>query len=190
MALERGVIVERALDLLDEVGMDGLSTRRLATELGVKGPSLYWHFKNMRELHNHMAERLREMALPTPDAFPNDWQAWLAAGARGLRRAALSHRDGARLMAGATPTGTSRILDFPAMTGRLQSEGFRYREAQGSLLALGRYAIGWASYEQLTENPPANSDQAFEFGLDAMLAGIALKVPAASRSRGQHLRPA
>ena len=79
------VIVERALDLLDEVGMDGLSTRRLAAELGVKGPSLYWHFKNMRELFNHMAEALRESALPAPDAFPHDWQAWLADGARGLR---------------------------------------------------------------------------------------------------------
>ncbi|HLY78819.1 MAG TPA: TetR family transcriptional regulator, partial [Caulobacteraceae bacterium] len=50
MALERRKIVETALGLLDDVGMDGLSTRRLAAELGVKGPSLYWHFKNMREL--------------------------------------------------------------------------------------------------------------------------------------------
>jgi TetR/AcrR family tetracycline transcriptional repressor len=189
MALERKVIVARALDLLDEVGMEGLSTRRLAAELGVKGPSLYWHFKNMRELFNHMAEALRETALPAPDAFPHDWQAWLADGARGLRRAALSRRDGARLMAGATPTGTSLILDFPAMAGRLQSEGFRYREANAALLALGRYALGWASYEQLTPTRPTNSDETFEFGLQAMIAGIALKVPAASLSRAQHLRP-
>jgi TetR/AcrR family tetracycline transcriptional repressor len=190
MALERRTIVAKALELLDEVGMDGLSTRRLAAELGVKGPSLYWHFKNMRELHNHMAEVLRERALPAPDAFPHDWQAWLADGARGLRQAALSHRDGARLMAGATPTGTSQILDFPAMTGRLQSEGFRYREAQGALLALGRYAIGWASYEQLTPAPPTNAEAAFEFGLQAMIAGVALKVPAASKPRRQRLSPA
>ena len=190
MALERRTIVEAALDLLDEVGMDGLSTRRLAAELGVKGPSLYWHFKSMRELFNHMAEALRETALPAPDAFPHDWQAWLADGARGLRRAALSRRDGARLMTGAAPTGTSLILDFPAMTGRLQSEGFRYREANATLLSLGRYALGWASYEQLTPTPPANSEAAFEFGLQAMIAGVALKVPAASVPRGQRLRPA
>src|SRR5258707_3086048 len=133
MALERGTIVRKALDPLDKVGIDGLSTRRLAAELGVKGPSLYWHFKNMRELFSCMAEVLRETAQPAPDAYPHDWQAWLADGARGLRRAALSHRDGARLMAGATPTGTSQILDFPAMTGRLQSEGFRYREANAAL---------------------------------------------------------
>ena len=185
MALERGTIVGKALDLLDKVGIDGLSTRRLAAELGVKGPSLYWHFKNMRELFDHMAEALLEPALPAPDAFPHDWQAWLADGARGIRRAALSHRDGARLLAGATPTGKSRALNFEAMRGRLQSEGFRYREAHGALMGLGRYAMGWALYEQQTAVRPANSDEAFEFGLQAMLAGLALKVPAASLPRGR-----
>ena len=137
--------------------MDGLSTRRLAAALGVKGPSLYWHFKNMRELFDHMAEALLETALPAPDAFPHDWQAWLADGARGIRRAALSRRDGARLMAGATPTGRSLVLDLPAMTGRLQSEGFRYREAYGTLMGLGRYAMGWAFYEQLTPTRATNA---------------------------------
>jgi TetR/AcrR family transcriptional regulator, tetracycline repressor protein len=190
MALERKVIVERALDLLDEVGMDGLSTRRLAAELGVKGPSLYWHFKNMRELFDHMAEALLETALPSPDAFPSDWRAWLADGARGIRRAALSHRDGARLMASATPTGKSTVLNLPAMTGRLQSEGFRYREAHRTLIGLGRYAMGWAFYEQLTPTRPVNAEDAFEFGLQAMIAGIALKVPAASLARSHRLRPA
>jgi TetR/AcrR family tetracycline transcriptional repressor len=183
VALERGEIVGKALELLDRVGMDGLSTRRLAAELGVKGPSLYWHFKNMRELLDLMAEALLETALPAPDAFPGDWPAWLADGARGIRRAALSHRDGARLLAAATPTGKSTTLNFEAMRGRLQSEGFRYREAHSALMGLGRYAMGWALYEQLTSARPANSDEAFEFGLQAMLAGLAVKVPAATRGK-------
>jgi len=190
MALERKAIIEQALVLLDEVGMEGLSTRRLAAELGVKGPSLYWHFRNMRELFDFMAEALLETALPAPDAFPGDWQAWLADGARGIRRVALSHRDGARLLVSAAPTGKSTVLNPPAMTGRLQSEGFRYREAYGALMGLGRYAMGWALYEQLTPSRPANADEAFEFGLQAMIAGIALKVPAAAQPRSQRLRPA
>ena len=189
MALERRAIVAKALDLLDEVGMEGLSTRRLAAELGVKGPSLYWHFKNMRELFDLMAEALLETALPAPDAFPGDWQAWLADGARGIRRVALSRRDGARLLAGATPTGKSQTLNVEAMRGRLQSEGFRYREAHGALMGLGRYAMGWALYEQLTPARQANSDEAFEFGLGAMIAGLALRVPAAAQTRDKRLRP-
>ncbi|HEY3950654.1 TetR/AcrR family transcriptional regulator C-terminal domain-containing protein [Phenylobacterium sp.] len=190
MALERRQIVERALALLDEVGMDGLSTRRLAAELGVKGPSLYWHFRNMRELFNHMAEALLETALPAPGAFPHDWQAWLADGARGIRRAALSHRDGARLLAGSVPTGQSLILDFEAMRGRLEAEGFRRGEAHAALMVLGRYAMGWALYEQLTPTLPPYSDKSFEYGLQAMIQGIADKTPAASRPRAEQLRPA
>jgi AcrR family transcriptional regulator len=45
-SLDRATIVATALRLLDEVGIDGLSTRRLATELGIKSASLYWHFKD------------------------------------------------------------------------------------------------------------------------------------------------
>jgi len=190
MALERATIVRCALDLLDEVGIDGLSTRRLAAELGVKGPSLYWHFKSMRELFDHMAEALLETALPAPDAFPGDWRAWLIDGARGIRRVALSHRDGARLLAGSTPTGKHPVLDFEAMRGRLQSEGFSFREANQSLLSLGRYAMGWALYEQAGPARWSGAEAAFEFGLDALIAGIVQKVPAASLPRGQRLRPA
>ena len=48
--LDRATIVHAALRLLDEVGIDGLSTRRLAAELGIKSASLYWHFKDQGEL--------------------------------------------------------------------------------------------------------------------------------------------
>ncbi len=102
--LDRAAIVTAALKLLDEVGLDQLSTRRLAAELGVKGPSLYWHFRNMAELRDLMADQLLTDVLPAPDAFDN-WKAWIAEGARAFRRAALSHRDGARVLAGARPTG-------------------------------------------------------------------------------------
>jgi TetR/AcrR family tetracycline transcriptional repressor len=190
MALERRTIVEAALALLDEAGLEGLSTRALAARLGVKGPSLYWHFRNMAELRDHMAEALLATALPAPDAFPGDWPAWLADGARGIRRAALDHRDGARLLAGASPTGQHPVLNREAMLGRLVSEGFKPKEAHGALMGLGRYALGWALYEQAGPARSASAAHAFEFGLDAMIAGVALKVPAASQARGRKLRPA
>jgi TetR/AcrR family tetracycline transcriptional repressor len=173
VALERSEIVARALDLLDEVGLEGLSTRRLAAALGVKGPSLYWHFRNMGELRSFMAEALLEPVLPAPDAVANDWRAWLAEGARGIRRAALSHRDGARVLAGARPTGESRTLSFPAMVGRLEREGFSAGEARRVLTALSRYALGWALGEQAQRRPSESAEADFEFGLQAMLQGLA-----------------
>jgi TetR/AcrR family tetracycline transcriptional repressor len=171
--LERKDIVSAALQLLDEVGLEGLTTRRLAAALGVKGPSLYWHFASMGELRAFMAEALLEEVMPAPDALPGDWRGWLAEGARGIRRAALSRRDGARVLAGARPTGQSATLSFAAMAARLEREGFAAAEARRTLTALARYALGWALGEQAQRRAPATAEADFEFGLQAMLQGLA-----------------
>jgi TetR/AcrR family tetracycline transcriptional repressor len=173
MTLDRPAIVRAALALLDEVGLEGLSTRRLAAELGVRGPSLYWHFASMGELRAYMAEALLEEVMPAPDALPGDWRGWLAEGARGIRRAALSRRDAARVLAAAQPTGQSSTLDFVAMVGRLEREGFSAAEARRILRALSRYALGWALGEQAQRRPSQSAEADFEFGLQAMLHGLA-----------------
>ncbi|MFE6050364.1 TetR/AcrR family transcriptional regulator [Kitasatospora sp. NPDC056446] len=48
--LSRERIVAAALRLVDDEGLDALSTRRLAAELSVSGPSLYNHFATKDEL--------------------------------------------------------------------------------------------------------------------------------------------
>ncbi|MBU1305574.1 MAG: TetR family transcriptional regulator, partial [Alphaproteobacteria bacterium] len=50
MAIDRDRIIDEALLLLNEVGIDKLSTRKLAERLGVAQPALYWHFKNKSAL--------------------------------------------------------------------------------------------------------------------------------------------
>lgn len=54
--LQRDTVVRAALTLLNEVGLDGLTTRRLAERLGVQQPALYWHFKNKQALIGALAE--------------------------------------------------------------------------------------------------------------------------------------
>ena len=48
--LSKEVVVERGLALADAEGLDALTIRRLATELGVTPMALYWHFRNKEEL--------------------------------------------------------------------------------------------------------------------------------------------
>jgi TetR/AcrR family tetracycline transcriptional repressor len=48
--LSKQVVVERALALGDAEGVEALTIRRLATELGVTPMALYWHFRNKEEL--------------------------------------------------------------------------------------------------------------------------------------------
>ena len=55
--LDRERIVRRALDLLDEAGLDGLTVRRLASDLGVQDAALYWHVPSKAALLDEMAPR-------------------------------------------------------------------------------------------------------------------------------------
>jgi len=176
MSLDRAAIVDAALTLLDRDGIEALSTRRLAQELGIKGPSLYWHFKNKRELLEQMSERLYETALPEPpgpDLSLFDRRAWLEAGARGLRQVALSHRDGAFLLAGSRPARRGGKKNYESMLATLQRTGLSMEDGIIVLQVLGRFAVGWVLYEQSAGNAPTtNSEAGFEFGLKALLDGV------------------
>ena len=50
--------MDRALELADTEGIDALTIRRLATELGVTPMALYWHFRNKEELIAGLADRI------------------------------------------------------------------------------------------------------------------------------------
>src|SRR5215471_16422184 len=56
--LTRTAVVERALQLADADGLDALTIRKLAQELGVTPMALYWHFRSKDELLEGLAERV------------------------------------------------------------------------------------------------------------------------------------
>lgn len=56
--LTRAAVVDRALALADKSGLDALTIRKLATELGVTPMALYWHFRGKDELLGALAERV------------------------------------------------------------------------------------------------------------------------------------
>lgn len=185
--IDRDMIVRAALRLLDRNGIDGVSTRQVADALGIAGPSLYWHFKDKRQLLDHMAEALLAEAQPSPDPLASepDWRIWLEKAGRAYRRAATSRRDAAQVLAGARPTGTHPTLNYPAMIARLRHEGFSEQHAPFVVWSLGRFALGWTVSEQAagTSRARAAVDDGFEFGLAALIAGFE-KLRA--KSRGSH----
>jgi TetR/AcrR family transcriptional regulator, tetracycline repressor protein len=56
--LTRTAVVDRALALADASGLEALTIRKLATELGVTPMALYWHFRGKDELLEGLAERV------------------------------------------------------------------------------------------------------------------------------------
>ncbi len=102
--LDKGTVIAAALELLNEVGMDSLTTRKLAERLKVQQPALYWHFQNKRALLDALAEAMlaerHTRSLPEEN---EDWRVFLKENALSFRTALLSYRDGARIHAGTRP---------------------------------------------------------------------------------------
>ncbi|WP_443750782.1 TetR/AcrR family transcriptional regulator C-terminal domain-containing protein [Asticcacaulis solisilvae] len=148
LKLDRDVIIDAALTLLNEVGIDALSTRALAQRLGVQQPALYWHFKNKRALLDAMNTALLRRYDSCDAPLPGEtWQAFFRRNTCEFRKALLSVRDGARLHAGteAEPEDVEKIavmMDF--MTG----QGLRPADIMTLGMAASRYTIGCVMEEQ------------------------------------------
>lgn len=85
----RGIAVE-ALALVDEEGIEALTTRRLAKRLGVEGPSLYNHVRGRDDLLDEMTALIDEQ-VDTSLLEDADWRVGLPAFARSYRRAFAAH---------------------------------------------------------------------------------------------------
>ncbi|MET8685588.1 TetR/AcrR family transcriptional regulator C-terminal domain-containing protein [Streptomyces sp. NPDC004732] len=178
--MNRETVVTEALDLLDDVGLETVSTRRLAKRLGVEQPSLYYHFRTKKDLLTAMAAAAMAPHATAPLPAPeDDWREWFLENARSFRRTLLQRRDGARLHAGSTPTGDlDRIRRKMAF---LVDSGVPEQDAQMAMLAVGRYTVGCVLEEQAdagrTEDlppdvPVLDHEAAFEAGLALILGGL------------------
>ena len=180
-------IVSAALALLDEVGLEGLSTRRLARDLGIKSASLYWHFKNKDGLLDAMCSAMfnESMGMLKPGKGRFDWAKWLADGARMIRRTALSRRDGALIMARVRPLGKRSAERTRRNVTMLQELGFSHDEAAHIIVTLRRYAIGRALQEQADiaagKVPIEGGQEAFEFGLGLIIDSLRHRIEACGR---------
>jgi TetR/AcrR family tetracycline transcriptional repressor len=167
MAIEKEKIVDAALQLLDEVGIDHLTTRKLAERLGVQQPALYWHFKNKQALIDAMNIEIlrREHTYNVPRAGET-WQHFLYENARSFRGALLSHRTGGRVHAGseALPEDLHRL---EAQLRILIDAGFELELAMQSMIAIGSFILGGVIDEQADTEVQRDWDKGEGDALDA-----------------------
>src|SRR5699024_6523529 len=154
MALKKECIIAEALKLLDKNGLEGVTLRRLAKELNVQAPALYWHFKNKNALVNDMAETILDTEFHEMSAREEDepWQDWLIEMFNRLRRALLSHTDGGRVVAGAHLSLV--MANFSETTiHTLVNAGVCMRKARLIVVTATRFTFGHVIEEQtsLTE---------------------------------------
>ena len=184
----------RRLRLIDADGLDALSMRRLAAELGVQAASLYSHYPTK----DHVLDAVANLLTRQVDASgfaDGDWRTGLRTWARSYRDALAAHPNAVPLVA----SGAGQRDDFLAMAnavhGGLVQAGWPPRYATmiaGSVkyLVIGAastpFASGFADdvqvyldrYPNLTQAHRLRADaeridhDSFELGLDALVRGL------------------
>lgn len=146
--LDKEQIIDNALILLNEVGIEKLTTRKLAQKLGVEQPTLYWHVKNKRALLDALAEAILQKhhhhVLPLPN---ESWQDFLRNNAKSFRNALLMYRDGGKIHAGTRPSESQ----FKVLEKQLQflcDSGFNLSQAVYTLTSIGYFVVGLVSETQ------------------------------------------
>lgn len=162
--LDRESVVRAALRLLDRVGLEGLTVRKLAAELGVRAPALYWHFKNKDELLDEMAtsvfiDAVRDPAWPGPDL---SWAEWAERLGKRLREMLLRYRDGARIFSGRYLADPSLYEVMETALHKFTEAGFSLRDATQGLNTIYCYTIGFAIEEQAVYPRPGRRQTRYE----------------------------
>jgi AcrR family transcriptional regulator len=196
--LSRERIVAAALALVDDEGLDAVSTRRLATELGVSGPALYNHFATKDELIDAVVDSVLgevDIAVFAKPTEPTAWREPIAAWARSYRAALAGHPNLVPALAQGPGRRPNALRMADAVFGALVDAGWPRAQATrvGAVMryfvtgsTLGSFAGGFPDDARLYAGAYPHLDQAhllaeaqreineaaFETGLEALLDGL------------------
>ncbi|MFH8468494.1 TetR/AcrR family transcriptional regulator C-terminal domain-containing protein [Streptomyces sp. NPDC017991] len=192
--LDPATVIRAALKLLDEKGLDALSTRAVADRLGVRMNTVLWHVKTKARMLELMADAVVGGA--PLDGLPDDWDERVRELARRYRRALLAHRDGAALVVGTFAAEPHTLGFADALVTALLDGGLDDRDAAWTTWTIIYLALGLTQEEQSAPQRPLNDglanavsrtahpalhrvlrhldersfDERFEFGLSAVIA--------------------
>ncbi|MBP2334618.1 AcrR family transcriptional regulator [Saccharothrix coeruleofusca] len=186
-----------ALDIIDRDGLDGLSMRKLAAELGVQAASLYGHVSTKEDLlHEVAGEILAEVDVS--GFVRGDWRHGLRSTARSYRAALAAHPNIVPFLAYGPAHREASLRRLDTVHGGLVAAGWSRREATmiaAALMylvfgsALNSFSSGWDAREYGDRYP--NLDKAhllpavareldhdsFELALEALITGLSARAP-------------
>jgi TetR/AcrR family transcriptional regulator, tetracycline repressor protein len=162
--LDRKIILVQAFAILNDMGLEGLTLRRLAARLGVQAPALYWHFKNKQELLDEMATQVFREAVEEAPPFDaaQTWDDWAVCYCLGLRKTLLHYREGAKMFSGTYLTDTALYVPMDASLRKLTIAGFNLRQAAIGIGALYSYVVGFVIEEQAVKPLPGESNPQYD----------------------------
>lgn len=120
--IDRDAAARAALDIIDKDGLQNFNLGQVAAKLGVKPPSLYYHFRDKSEILTEVARTILLDAQRPFKSRPENWIEAKVANAISIRRSILKHPNAAPL-----------LLMYPARHSHLTEyeKGIRYLERHG-----------------------------------------------------------
>ena len=141
--LTREKIVDRALEVLDAEGIEGLSMRRLGEALGVEAMALYHHFPNKDAILDALAARIIEETGPAMPLETADWKTVMLSGPASAGRAIAAHPKAGWLFIGREYSTAESLRMLEAPLAILRSAGFEGQELVDAAHAIFAYTAGW-----------------------------------------------
>ncbi|WP_430336066.1 TetR/AcrR family transcriptional regulator [Rhodococcus sp. ACT016] len=144
------MIARAGLRLLDETGIEGVTMRALAAELGVHASTLYWHVKSKDDIFRAMAVALSRdaAALLTAADRRAPWRECIARWAHALRCTLLTHRDAARVFAGTLAAEPAGFDVIESVLDAWREAGVPQAEAAQRTFLLRHFIVGFCIEEQ------------------------------------------
>jgi AcrR family transcriptional regulator len=155
LPLSRQRVLGAAVALADAGGVEALSMRRLAQELGVVPMALYKHVANKDELLDGMVDVV--VGEIDPPAGGADWKTAIRRRVLSARRALLRHRWASRVIESRT-SPTPAVLDYmDSMIGLFRAGGFSIDLTHHAMHAMGSRLLGF-SQELFDDTAPADPE--------------------------------
>ncbi|MEL6136456.1 MAG: TetR/AcrR family transcriptional regulator C-terminal domain-containing protein [Cyanobacteria bacterium J06628_6] len=139
--LTREKVLQVAIALADDKGLDALSMRQLAQALGVKAMSLYNHVKNKDDLIDGMVDEVvAEMGVPDRSL---EWKAAMRQRAFSAHKVLLQHPWATLPLVSRVNVGPAMLRYVDATLGCLHEAGFSLEMADHAWNAMDSHIYGF-----------------------------------------------
>ena len=139
--LTRERVVAAGIELADRDGIESISMRRLAQELGVEAMSLYTHVRNKDDLLDGMVDAVIGKIPASADGA--DWKTSLRQMVLAARSVVLTHPWAPRPIESRTTPGPAMMRYVNTVIGVLREGGFTIAQAHHALHILGSRVLGF-----------------------------------------------
>lgn len=144
--LSRDRVLRAAVALADQGGVESLSMRKIAQELGVVPMALYKHLSNKDEMLDGMVDVVMgeiNDVVSEIDVRSGDWKTTMRQRVLSAREILLRHPWAPRLMESRTNVSPAMLRYFDSLIGLLREAGFSIDLTHHAMHALGSRAVGF-----------------------------------------------